>query len=227
MCFSASASFTTSALLIPTGIYCLRKSVTTERLYLPLSAWPLFFGIQQAVEGFLWLGMVNNQPNLIQIASLSFLFFSHFFWLVWTPFSLLSLETNETNRWRRIILIIFTLVGLVYGALLYLPLLSDESLLNIKIVNGSMYYAVEFIFDDLISLNSRFVIYAMIILVPLFISSNRRVNFLGWEILLAAMITYLWFSYAFSSVWCFFAAIISIYVVYAINQVTFSGEPQN
>lgn len=216
MCFSASASFMASALLIPTGIYCLRESMTTQRAYLPLSAWPLFFGIQQAFEGLLWLGMGNNEPKLIQAAALGFLFFSHFFWLFWTPFSALYLETN---RWLRIVLIIFTSVGFFYGALLYFPLCNDGSLFKIKVVSGSIYYATGFIFDDLVPKNFSFVVYALIILVPLFISSNRRVNVLGSLIFLAAIVTYILFSYAFSSVWCFFAAILSIYVVYAINQV--------
>jgi hypothetical protein len=116
-------------------------------------------------------------------------------------------------------LIIFTAVGFSYGVLLYFPLLLDESFWKIKVVGGSIYYAVRFIFDDLVPKNFSFVVYAIIILVPLFISSNRRVKFLGGQIFLAAIITYLFFSYAFSSVWCFLAAILSIYVVYAINQV--------
>ena len=78
MCFSATASFTVSALLIPTGIYCLKESIATKREYLPFSLWPLFFAIQQAFEGILWLGMGNNQLKLIHSTSLGFLFFSHF-----------------------------------------------------------------------------------------------------------------------------------------------------
>jgi hypothetical protein len=92
--------------------------------------------------------------------------------------------------------------------------------LNIKVVNGSIYYATQFIFNDLVPKNFSFVVYAIIILVPLLISSNRRVNFLGSLISLSVVITYILFSYAFISVWCFFAAILSIYLVYAINKLS-------
>jgi len=216
MCFSASASFTASGLLIPTGIYCLKEAMASEKEYLAISAWPLFFGIQQAFEGFLWLGMGNHELSLIHSASLGFLFFSHFFWLFWVPFSAFCLETDKLFR---ITLMIFSYCGFFYGSLLYFPLLKDESLLNIKLVNGSIYYVTQFIFNDLVPKNFSFVVYAIIILVPLLISSNRRVNFLGSLISFSVIVTYILFSYAFISIWCFFAAVLSIYLVHVINKV--------
>ena len=225
MCFSASASFTASGLLIPTGIYCLKEAMASDKSYLPISSWPLFFGIQQTIEGFLWLGIEHNQLNLIQTASLGFLFFSHFFWLFWTPFSAFSLETNKRLR---IFLMIFTLASFFFGALLYFPLFIDKSLLSIKVVNGSIYYVTRFIFGDLVPKHFTVVVYAIIILVPLLISSNQKVNFLGSLIFFSAIASYIFFSHAFISVWCFFAAILSFYLLYAIRQVArLNSEPIN
>lgn len=216
MCFSASASFSASILLIPTGIYCLKEAMRSDTAYLLISTWPLFFGIQQAFEGLVWLGIASNEITLINTASLCFLFFSHFFWLFWAPFSAFSLETKKSIR---IILIVFTILGFFYGALLYLPLLFSKSFVSIKIVNNSIYYATQFIFNDLVPKNFSFVTYAIIILVPLLISSNQRVNFLGSLISLSVIITYIMFSHAFISVWCFFAAVLSLYLLYTTNKV--------
>ena len=216
MCFSASASFSASALLIPTGIYCLRGAMASDKTYMPISSWPFFFGLQQAFEGVLWLGMASNQQSLIHTASLGFLVFSHFFWLFWTPFSAFSLEKSKSLR---IVLMIFTLIGFFYGALLYLPLLLEPSWMQIRVVNNSIYYATQFIFNDLVPENFSFVTYTIIILVPLLISSNQRVNFLGGLISLSVIITYIMFSHAFISVWCFFAAILSLYLLYITNKL--------
>ena len=116
-------------------------------------------------------------------------------------------------------LMIFTIVGFFYGALLYFPLLLEKSWVRIGVINSSIYYGTKFIFNDLVPKNFSFVTYAIIILVPLLISSNQRVNFLGSLIGLSVTITYFMFSHAFISVWCFFAAVLSLYLLYITNKL--------
>ena len=53
MCFSAPVSFAAAALLIPAGVYTLRIAWQSDRRLLGLAAFPLFFGIQQLIEGLL------------------------------------------------------------------------------------------------------------------------------------------------------------------------------
>lgn len=217
MCFSATASFTASALLIPAGIYCLREARKSQREYLPIAGCPFFFGIQQVFEGLLWLGIGSNKLILIHYSSLVFLFFSQFFWLFWTPFSAFSLESNKLIKR---ILMIFMIVGFFYGALLYIPLLFDDNLLNIQVLERSIDYTTTFILNDLFPKNFSFLFYAFILLGSLFISSNRSLNYLGGLLFLSALVTYIYFIYAFISVWCFFAAILSSYLIYTINKVS-------
>ena len=50
-------------------------------------------------------------------------------------------------------------------------------------------------------------------LMPLILSENRKLRGFGWLILGALFLAKLIFYYAFISVWCFFAAIISTYVI--------------
>lgn len=217
MCFSASASFTASLFLVPTGIYCIKKVRLRQTKYLPLASCPLIFGIQQAIEGVLWLGIEANRSGVIHTASLGFLFFSQFFWLFWIPYAALALETQKSLQF---ILTLFTIAGFLFGALLYLPLVVDSSLLDVSVIDSSIDYTTTFLFEDYVPKNFSFFIYLIVILFPLALSSNRDVNLFGVLVFLAAIATYFLFIYAFISVWCFFAAVLSLYLVYAVNKVT-------
>jgi hypothetical protein len=53
MCFSPLASFTTAALTGVIGVVAIGRVARPSEL--PLAAIPLFFGVQQAIEGGLWL----------------------------------------------------------------------------------------------------------------------------------------------------------------------------
>ena len=78
MCFSASASFTASAILMPLGLYATHIARKTDQPdYVPLALTPFFFGVQQLIEGFVWIGVKHgNVEPLTRISSLGFLFFA-------------------------------------------------------------------------------------------------------------------------------------------------------
>jgi hypothetical protein len=217
MCFSASASFASSVLLITTGAYCIKTALSSDKKYLPLSFLPLAFGVQQAFEGGLWLGIGSNTSSVVAIASLGFLFFSHWFWLGWIPFSAFAIEPKRAIRNS---LMAFTLIGTLYGALLYLPLLLDSDRLTVSTLNSSIYYQISLVFGDSLPGKAASFLYALIILLPLLISSHKPINFFGGLIALSVTSTYILFSYAFISVWCFFAALLSVYIVHILYKVT-------
>jgi hypothetical protein len=215
MCFSASVSSAASALLIPAGVYCI-KSVMSEKAYLPLAGVPLAFGIQQGCEGLVWLGMNSDDASLTQAAALAFLFFSYWFWLVWPSVLVVWLEENP-NVQR--LCQVFLALGIIYGTVLYLPLLINSDWLSIAVVQHSIEYQAQFVGDAIPRLISR-LLYASIILGPLFLSSRVDIKIWGILIAILASITALLFNYAFVSVWCFFAALVSMYVVQIIVNVT-------
>lgn len=216
MCFSASASFTASAFLIPTGIYCVIEAKKRNETYLPLASLPLFFGIQQGFEGFVWLNIVSENTIAVTNFALGFLFFSHFFWLFWIPFSAFSLEKKASLK---NVLKYFTILGFFYGTLLYFPLIVNNDWLQIKVINHSIEYLTYFLFNPIAPHNFSFYFYALIILLPLIITSTKTLNFLGILLILAASITYFGFHYAFISVWCFMAAVVSLYLINTIANV--------
>jgi hypothetical protein len=214
MCFSALVSFTASAFLIPTGIYCMKTALTKDKEYLFLACLPLGFGIQQGFEGMVWLGLTSIDPHLIRFGSLGFLFFSHWFWLAWVPLSTFMLEHNrvikKTIRW-------FIGIGILYGALMYVPLLINESWLSIATSYGSIDYQLKFLFNLPIPILFTPLFYTLVIILPLLISSDRNVRFFGILILASAVFSYLVLNYAFVSIWCLFAALLSCYVVYVVT----------
>ena len=62
MCFSATASFSAGTVLTMLGVATLRA--TRRKAEIPFAASPLLFGLQQIVEGLLWLSFRFDAPQL-------------------------------------------------------------------------------------------------------------------------------------------------------------------
>jgi len=216
MCFSASASFTSGVLLLPAGIYCVRKALHLERKYLLISSFIFIFSLQQFIEGSLWLALAAEHNTAITIFSRFFLFFSHLLWLVLAPVAAYSLEDNGK---KKAIFKYFILSGLIFGISLYLPLLMNKDWLSVHIVNYSIYYETRLLYDSFISINIVALLYAAIITLPMVLSSNRNVRIFGTIIFLSIAPAYLVYYYAFISVWCFGAAILSLYIIHIISRL--------
>lgn len=214
MCFSVVASFTASAVLIPAGIYGLSLT-RTRPAYWPLALVPLAFGLQQGFEGIVWLGMNAHDQTMARVGALLFLFFSHWFWLVWLPFLALHLETHpRIQAIDRFLMVL----GALYGAFLYLPLLWHPDWISVTVIQYSIEYQAHFIGESIPVVFSR-LLYTLILLTPLVISSELDIKIWGGLIALLACISYLVFNYAFVSIWCFLAALLSLYVVFLLGKV--------
>ena len=216
MCFSANASFAASAVLVPAGLYTLARSFRVDKRYLVLAAYPLLFGIQQAAEGFEWLAIAAGEFPNIQAAALAFLFFAYFLWPLVVP---LSAFFVEENRSRRMFFLLLSIIGGLYGASLYFPLLLNEGWLAVQVVKGSILYEPVLVYDDFIPRTGLRIIYAAIIGLALLFSSVERVRIFGVIILLSVIVGFLFFAYAFTSIWCFLAAVLSIYVLYIVQRI--------
>lgn len=181
--------------------------------WLPFAAYPLAFGIQQAFEGVVWLGMTAGADATVAIASRGFLFFSHFFWLIWVPFSVWMIEPSPM---RRRIAAILTAVGFLYGLTVFVPSFLIGDWLKIEIINRSLEYKTTLIYDGYVNRFTLRLIYAAIVVSALFLCSDPRIRIFGAMVAASLAVTYAFFAYAFISVWCFFAAILSIYLVVII-----------
>src|SRR3989344_8557533 len=111
MCFSAAASFAAGgALSVAGGLTLVEVKKKTE---LPFASIPLLFGVQQAIEGAVWLSF--GSPILNTVATYAYSMFSHVLWPIFVPLSVLLIETDAT---RKNILRLFSFLG--FGVGLYL-----------------------------------------------------------------------------------------------------------
>jgi len=216
MCFSATASFTASAILTPVGIYTLGRSYILDRSYLALASFPLLFGVQQAVEGLEWLSIERSMQTETHLTALGFLFFAYFLWPMLVPLSAYYVEASIA---RRKIFLLLGLIGGLFGLSLYLPLLVNPDWLTVEIMRGSILYQPILIYDGVISRTEVRIFYAAIVGIPLLLSSIATVRIFGILILLSVIFGFMFFEYAFTSIWCFIAAILSIYLIWIVRRI--------
>jgi hypothetical protein len=211
MCFSAPMSFAASALLLPAGFYALRLAYQQNTRYIPLASIPVAFAIQQACEGLVWLGLGTDSLIEMNLGAFGFLAFAYWFWLFWSPCSVALLEANPNVRslcWG------FGILGFIYGGLLYVPMLIQPQWLSVHVVHHSIQYDTRLIFDPWFSQQFDRLLYALIILIPFSLASNRSLKLFGAAIAVSAIVTHLLLYQVFVSVWCFFAAILSLWLVF-------------
>jgi hypothetical protein len=221
MCFSPSASFTATAFLIPTGIYACQVTIQKDSRYLPFALIPCIFGIQQGLEGMEWLGLINNQADLTQWAALGYLFFSHWLWLPWLGLAVSMM--GESVRFRKILWVIIVM-GILFGASLYLPFLFSPERFAPIVNQGSIDYQTQLIYDPFIPRSVARLMYLLIVVVPLWLSPSRELKIYGCAIPLALIITAWFYNYAFISVWCFFAAILSVSILYILRSLPLPAD---
>ena len=94
MCFSAPASFVTAGLTGAIGIIALTRA--SEPRQLPFAATPLFFAVQQGIEGLLWLNLpLAPDGHLSTALAFSYLVFAEAFWPVFVPIAVWLIEPSQ------------------------------------------------------------------------------------------------------------------------------------
>jgi hypothetical protein len=217
MCFSAPISFAAGALLLPTGLYSLHTAYRHNPSYIPLACIPIAFAIQQACEGLVWLGIKRDAPTETNLAALGFLAFAYCFWLFWVPWAIAQTEHHPFVKricWG------MGFIGLIYGGLLYLPLLLHPTWLSVHVIHQSIQYETRLIFDPWVSQTCDRLVYALIILIPFALASNPSLKVLGGEVGLTAILSHWLLNTVFISLWCFFAALLSLGILYICRTAT-------
>jgi hypothetical protein len=200
MCFSAEASFAGGVIITAIGIGVATKIHKPSQLL--FACIPIFFGIQQFTEGVLWVTIPNPEYVTIQkIATYFFLVMADIFWPVLIPLSILMMEENV--RKKRVLWILFA-TGMVVS-IYYLYCLVFLSVTP-RIMGYHIRYNSDF--SKLLAIPA-FILYLVATIPPLFISSIKRMHIFGSLMLLSCIVTALFFTQYLTSVWCFFAALIS------------------
>jgi len=200
MCFSTEASFAGGIIISAIGIVTVREVHKPSQLV--FASIPLFFGLQQVVEGSLWLTIQNPEfVNLQRIGTYFFLIMADFLWPTIIPMAVLLMEEN---RKRKRILKILLAMGIS------LSLYYAYCLLFFNVTPQIMGYHIQYntTFPKSLSMPA-FITYLIVTITPLFISSIKRTHLLGILMFLSCLVTAIFFTQYLTSVWCFFAAFIS------------------
>jgi hypothetical protein len=196
MCFSATASFIAGVSLSTLGVATLKKA--SLKAEIPFAMIPLLFGIQQIIEGMLWLSFRFDAPLLNVTMTYAFTVFSHVLWPIFVPF---SIGLVETVAWRKKVILVFQSFGVVVG--LYLLYLILRFPLTSEVNEHIVYVSPHFYQIPVMAL------YLAATCVSSFFSSHKVIKIFGVLALLLFMVAYWFYTVAFFSVWCFFAAILS------------------
>ena len=215
MCFSATVSYSAAAVLVPTGIYAVHQARRLPLPYWLLALVPLFFGMQQGFEGRVWQELAAGSAGAAVPYALGFHFFSHFLWLWWFP---LCCYLLERGAFRRRLFLGLGIFGAFAGSLVYFTILFHPDWMTVTVREYSIVYRVSSPYRGPFPIPiPASALYGLIVLVPLLFSSHRHIRTFGGLIALSVVLASISYGYAFVSVWCFFAAAISLYIVYMIH----------
>jgi len=207
MCFSPTASFVSAAVIGTIGVATLRHA-REPRTFL-FAATPILFSLHQFIEGLVWLGM-EGRIGPIGRDHAAFLFTLYAQGLL--PFLMpLAVLLMEPAGWRRKLILGLTAIGAVaalwdaYG-LIFLPS-------RVFVDHFSIAYRNQMTGSLAISL-----LYILATCGALLLSSFRLVRWYGLVNVIALTIVEIVKAETFASVWCFYAALMSIMLYWQFSR---------
>lgn len=169
---------------------------------------PIVFSFHQIAEGFLWLALKNPDfTSWYKPALYGYSFISQPIWPIWVPLTMWLMETDQR---RKKILSYFLLLGITASLYMFYCLITY----NISAVaeNGHIRYYRDFPHLTIM----RPVNFVTIAVTPFF-STLRYTKLLAVAMMGSLIITYFFFTNYLISVWCFFAAILSLLIILVIK----------
>jgi hypothetical protein len=198
MCFSAPASFVAGTVLLALGAYSVR---CTQRVAeLPFALIPALFGVQQLIEGGLWLTLVQPQPACLNtFLTQGFSAFSQVIWPIYIP---LAVWLLEPAGWRRHAIALMALAGAAVSLFLFWYLLHVPAVAQVQ--GRHIAYIFPHFHEPLAT-----ALYLLGACVSPLLSRFKAVRLFGVLATLSLLITAAFYNHWLVSVWCFFAALLS------------------
>lgn len=209
MCFSAEASFTMGTALSVIGVLCIREASKKDwgNCGLTMIAMiPLLFGLQQFAEGVVWLHMngVLHETFLSRAAQMLFLSLA---WLLWPVYVPVAFYLVEKSSLKKVIYAFVFVIGLIIF-FIDARFLWNETV-RATLVGNSLYYPASPYYGNFL--------YGLATILPIVISSIRKMWVFGLFLLLSYFATEAIWHFTFTSVWCFFAAISSLVLLWVLR----------
>lgn len=201
VCFSATANFVGSSILGGIGLATLAQ--VKHRGELLFAAMPCLFALHQFVEGFVWLGLDQRlSAALTHNAGAAYVLYAQGLLPFILPLSVMLLEPTLHRRRRMLPFVILgcgLMLYMLWGLVAY-PLL-------ISVQQNSIVY-----FNLVTTTTPIAVLYVAATCGALFFSGVTELVLLAWLNLGGLITAMLIRRYAFTSVWCAYAAAVSIVI---------------
>lgn len=222
MCFSPEASFTSGVILSAVGIAALKKiQVPSQTAFASI---PLVFGVQQIAEGFVWMSFEEPAFAFAQNAGMyTFLFVARVLWPVLMPFAVLRMEEeggliSEDRGQKSEIRVRKKIFQILIGMGSVVAIYYSYCLLFLNVAPNISGHHVQYISDFPESLAVPvFFIYAVAGIAPMFVSSIQRMRAFGVLMFVSCLITGVFYLEFLTSVWCFFAALTSLMIIWILQ----------
>jgi len=202
MCFSAAANFAGSGALGAIGVVTLTK--VKHRRELLFASLPTLFAIHQFTEGFVWLGLDGVlSPTVTHNMAAAFMLYAQGLLPFLLPLSVLLFEPDQKSRRR---MMPFLVLGA--GTALYILWALIAYPLQVYIRGNSIVYINPATNNTAVAL-----LYVIATCGSLFMSKIRPMIFFGAANLAILLIVMEVKRYAFTSVWCAYAAVASVIIL--------------
>jgi hypothetical protein len=176
------------------------------------AAIPLLFGAQQAAEGVVWTTLSSPDGATHRIAVKAFLAFALAVWPTWVPVSLL---VGEPVGARRRALFAISCVGALASAVALFQLARVQPIA--AVAGHSLHY--EYMFGGgPTHMGILLAAYVIPTVAAFFVSSMALAQTVGLAFAAALALAYVVQRHAFTSVWCVFAAMLSVLMIAAVRR---------
>jgi len=202
VCFSAAANFIGSGALGAIGVVTLTR--VKHRRELLFAALPAFFAIHQFIEGFVWLGLDGVlSPSLTHNMAAAFMLYAQGLLPFLLPLSVLLFEADAKSR--RLML---PFLGIGTATALYILWALTAYGLQVYVKGNSIVYI-----NSATNNMAVAVLYVIATCGSLFFSHIRMMVIFGAANLAILLAVMEFKRYAFTSLWCAYAAVASVIIL--------------
>jgi hypothetical protein len=202
VCFSATANFVGSGVLGGVGVVTFTK--VKHRRELLFAALPMLFAIHQFIEGFVWLGLDGIlSPAVTHDMAAAFMLYAQGLLPFLLPLSVLLFEPDVKSRRRML-----PFLALGAATTLYILWALTAFPTQVYIRGNSIVYINQATNNLAVA-----VLYVIATCGSLFFSKIRMMVIFGAANLLILLLVMEYKRYAFTSLWCAYAAVASVIIL--------------
>jgi hypothetical protein len=202
VCFSAAANFTGSGILGTIGVLTLTR--VKHRRELLFASLPTLFAIHQSTEGFVWLGLDGVlSPTVTHGMAAAFMLYAQGLLPFLAPLSVLLFEPDVRSRRR---MLPFLVIGCLTALYTLWALIAYPTQTFIK--NNSIVYINPATNNTIIA-----ILYVVATCGSLLFSKVKDMVIFGLANLAILLVVMAVKRYAFTSLWCAYAAAASVIIL--------------